>query len=216
MRVIGVIPLIVLSLVNAVSGCKVVRNPSPEAKNAAQTDQSDEARMANYAQEIWEPKVLPAVQENLVPLLELRKILDQDIEKAGNAHGLRPEGEANLWNFAVSGTGKIIEAKTKSKAAKLQVDTDADGIADVTVQLGPIIRGTAFRDAMPFINFSDFRDQIEYAKLARAMNDLAHRGITIPEGDVVGQTVTFEGVYTLNNPTDKPEIVPVSVIYGAQ
>ena len=91
---------------------------------------------------------------------------------------------------------------------------DGDGSADVTLQLGPVIRGTALRDAMPFIVFTDFRDQIEFAKLARAMNDRASAGLEKPEGDVVGEEVSFTGVFTLRAAGDTPEIVPTELTMG--
>ncbi|WP_417258021.1 DUF2291 family protein [Celeribacter sp.] len=201
-------------LLISAAGCKIVENPDPNSASETEAAQSDEVRMANYAREIWEAQVLPAVAQKLVPITELRAQMEQDADAAGQAHGMRPEGEANPWNFAVSGSGVIVEAKTQSRAAKLQVDTDADGEADVTVQLGPVIRGTAIRDAMPFLSFTDFRDQIEFAKLAAGLNAMAHEGITIPEGDVVGQTVTFEGVFTYKNATTRPEIVPTALTFG--
>lgn len=208
---------LILGLTATVSGCKIVKNPDPNSAAETEAQQTDEVRMGAYARDIWATQVLPAVAEHLVPLADLRAEQTKDEDAAGKAHGLRPEGEANPWNFAVSGSGVIIEAKLKSRAAKLQVDTDADGAADVTVQLGPVIRGTALRDAMPFLVFTNFRDQIEFAKLAGGLNAMAHEGLTLPdpETDVIGQTVTFEGVFTYKNATSKPEVVPTALTFEA-
>ncbi|TNJ39948.1 DUF2291 family protein [Phaeobacter sp. B1627] len=190
--------------------CKVVKTPDPEAASAVA--QTDEARMAVYAADIWDAKVLPMAKESAVPLQELKaEIAANGLDAVGNAYGLRPEGEANPWNFVSSGEGVIIEANTQSRAAKLAVDIDGNGAADLVVQLGPVVRGTALRDAMPFIIFSDFRDQIEFAKLARALNDLASQSVTLPEGDLVGRRVEFEGVYTLRNAGDAIELVPTKL-----
>lgn len=214
MRHTILISAMVCGLLSATAACKIVKNPDPNSTSETEANQTDEVRMANYARKIWEPQVLPAVAEHLIPIQDLRAAMARDEDAAGQAHGLRPEGEANPWNFAVSGTGVIVKAKIKSRAAKLQVDTDADGKADVTVQLGPVIRGTAVRDAMPFLIFTDFRDQIEFAKLAGGLNAMAHERLTIPQGDVVGQTVTFEGVFTFRNITTKPEVVPTALSFG--
>jgi predicted lipoprotein len=43
----------------------------------------------------------------------------------------------------------------------------------VAVLTGPVIRGTALRDALPFIQFSQFTNQLEYARVANALNDRA-------------------------------------------
>ncbi len=206
-------PLAILSCaVLPLAGCKIVKTPDPEASNAQAVEMTDEARMAAYASSIWAEKVLPTVAQHAVPFADLQaKLASDGLDGAGQAHGLRPKGEANSWNFAVKGTGTITEANTESRAAKLLVDMDGDGAADLTVQLGPVIRGTALRDAMPFLIFTDFRDQIEFAKLARALNDLANAGVALPEGDLVGRSVTFEGVYALKNAGDKIELVPTVV-----
>lgn len=204
---------VAFGLLATLSACKIVPNPDPNSEGA-QVELTDAERMAIHAREIWDDQVIPAVKAHLVPLAELRAKQEQDENAAGEDHGLRPEGEANPWNFAVSGSGVIIEAKTQSRAAKLQVDTTGDGAPDVTVQLGPVIRGTAIRDAMPFLIFTNYRDQIEFAKLAGGLNAMANERLTIPETDVTGQSVSFEGVFTYKNRTTKPEIVPTTLQFG--
>ncbi len=206
---------ILLGSFAALSACKVVKNAAPADADQAQEEQTDEVRMANYAREIWEPKVLPAVADLLAPLSDLRLALAKDVDAAGEKYGYKPEGEASAWNFAVSGSGVVVETKMQSRAAKVQVDTDGDGEADVTVQLGPIIRGTSLRDSMSFLSFTDFRDQIEFAKLARGLNAMAHEGLEIPQQDPLGEIVTFEGVYTFKNVESRPEIVPTVLTFGA-
>lgn len=215
MRHTFLIPALAFGLATATAGCKIVENPDPNSATEVEANQTDEVRMAAYARDVWDAQVLPTVTNNLVPISDLRAAQAQDPEAAGQAHGLRPEGEANPWNFAVSGSGIVVEAKLKSRAAKLQIDTDADGVADLTVQLGPVIRGTALRDAMPFLTFTDFRDQIEFAKLAGGLNAMAHERLEIPdpETDVTGQTVSFEGVFSYKNATTKPEIVPTILTF---
>lgn len=204
---------VALSVLVATGGCKLVKNPDPNSVENAQSTLTDEVRMANYARDIWDSQVLPAVAEKLVPITELRAALAKNVDAAGEAHGLRPDGEANPWNFAVTGSGAIIEANSQSRAAKLQVDTDADGKADVTIQLGPVIRGTAIRDAMPFLIFTNFRDQIEFAKLAGGLNAMAHERLVIPEEEVIGKTVNFEGIFTFKDVTTAPEIVPTALSF---
>lgn len=191
--------------------CKIVETPTLEMQKEAAAKQTDEARMGVYAAEIWTSKVLPTVQEHLIPIAELRLKIAQGLDAAGEAHGLRPDGATNPWNFAVSGAGTVIAANPESRAAKLKIDTNADGKQDAIIQLGPIVRGSSLRDAMPFIVFTDFRDQIEFAKLARALNTQANSHLSVPSGDLVGKTVVFEGVFTLKKQSGAFEIVPTSL-----
>ncbi|MFY0617472.1 DUF2291 family protein [Shimia sp.] len=210
------IPFGALVALTVLTGCKVVKNVDPNSESEIEAALTDAERMAIYAREIWDTDVLPTVSKHVVPLAELRSALADDVDAAGMAFGLRPEGEANPWNFAISGTGIILTAKTASRAAKLHVDTDEDGQADVTIQLGPIVRGTSLRDAMPFLLFSNFRDQIEFAKLAGGLNAMAHERLTIPEGDLTAQPVKFEGVFTFKDISKEIELVPTTLTFGEE
>ncbi len=84
-----------------------------------------------------------------------------------------PEGAP--WNFPVAITGTIVEANTKSRAATADIDTDGDGKADATLQLGPVIKGTSIRDVLPFVSFTSYSNQIDYADVAKAFNTQAFR-----------------------------------------
>ena len=105
------------------------------------------------------------------------------LDAAGAAHGNKGSGEGAAWNFAVKGEGKVVEANLTSRARKAMVDVNGDDAADLTLQLGPVIKGTALRDVATFYIFSDFRDQIQFAKLARALNDRTSAALKLPEGE---------------------------------
>lgn len=190
----------------ALGACKIVPNPEPSSENAA--SQTDEARMAAKAGEIYDAQLVPYVSQKVIDLPTLTAALQGGLDAAGQAHGVRPQAEGSPWNFLVKGQGAVIEAKRESRAATLTLDTTGDNQADVTIQLGPVIKGTSLRDAADFIVFTDYRDQIEFAKLARALNDRAHQAITLSEGDLTGKTIRFEGATTLRSATDPILVVP--------
>lgn len=183
------------------TACKIVKNAQPGEVSASSssvaTPQGDAARMSALADEIWTPKVVPFLQEHATDIGVLRTALQAGPDAAGATYGFRPDSEGSPWNFIASGKGKVVSADLASRAAKLDLDTDGDGAADVTVQLGPVMKGTSLRDALSFLVFTDFRDQIEFAKLARALNDKAHDAAALPAGDPVGQTATFTGAFTI-------------------
>ena len=52
------------------------------------------------------------------------------------------------------------------------------------------------------------------AKLANALNAVAHSRLTLPEGDVVGQTARFEGVIALKGDAQSVELVPTQLQIG--
>lgn len=198
----------------ALSGCKIVKTPEPgseTADTATATPANDAARMAQMAAGIYATKLVPYVAEQAVDLAMLRSDLAGGLDAAGAKYGHRPDSEGSPWNFLVKGQGKVVKADTASRAAKLELDSDGDGATDITLQLGPVIKGTALRDAADFLVFTDFRDQIEFAKLARALNDEAHKTIKLPEGDLAGKTFAFEGALTLRSKGDALLLVPTTL-----
>jgi predicted lipoprotein len=61
----------------------------------------------------------------------------------------------------------------------------------ITVLAG-VIRGTALRDALPFIQFSQFTNQLEYARVANALNDRAAK-VAQAALAKAGDTVRYTG-----------------------
>ena len=112
---------------------------------------------------------------------------------------------------AERGPARLSPPSSDTRARTIDVDTDGDGTGDVTVQLGPVIRGSALRDVAPFYDYDDFRDQIEFAKLSRAINDAIAGMIVVPEGDLVGKTVSFLGVVPLKATDEDFVVTPISV-----
>jgi predicted lipoprotein len=182
----------------ALPGCKIVKNaPEGEASSVIpQGEAGDDARIAALLDKTYEAELLPLIAQAL-PVADLRTALAGGLDAAGVAHGNRGSGEGAAWNFAVRGEGRVVEANLTSRARKAMVDLDGDGAADLTLQLGPVIKGTSLRDVAPFYRFGDFRDQIEFAKLARALNDRASAALVVPEGDLVGKTIGFTGTVDL-------------------
>lgn len=206
------LPALCLALAAALAlqGCKVVKtgDGSQEAGAPVAGEAGDDARIAALLDETYDARLLPLIAEKALAAPELRAAVAAGLDTAGAAHGKRGSGEGAAWNFAVKGEGKVVEANLTSRARKAMLDTDGDGAADLTLQLGPVIKGSALRDIAPFYRFTDFRDQIEFAKLARALNDRASGALAVPEGDLVGRTIAFSGAVDLKSATD-PWLVTV-------
>lgn len=191
----------------ALGACKIVPNPEPGSGDAA-APLNDDQRMALKAQEIFDGQLVPYVSDRAIELPVLRSALEGGLDAAGAAHGVRPQAEGSPWNFLLKGEGTVTEANRESRAGTVALDVDSDGQPDLTVQLGPVIRGTSLRDAADFIVFTDYRDQIEFAKLARALNDRAHEAVNLPDGALAGKTYRFEGATTLRSTTEPLLVVP--------
>lgn len=166
---------------------------------------------AAYVDSIWQSKVLPTVQEQAVDLPSLLSALKADPEgakqKYGHHEGQRP------YNFLVKGEGKVLTVDTSSRSRTVKVDlTPGDGQPDATIQVGPVIRGTSLRDALPFIQFNLFTNQIEYADVSNQLNDHVIKD-AIGDLDVPGlqgKTLAFAGAFTLD-PTGDVLVTPVKL-----
>ena len=131
-------------------------------------------------------------------------------EQYGRKVGQQP------YSFLVSGSGTVTSVNTESRAGLALVDTNGDGGFDISLAIGPVIRGTAMRDGMPFISFNQFTNQMQFASVSNEMNALISQQIITPLGDVTsltGKQVTFAGAFTLDKLDDivvVPGILTVS------
>ena len=111
--------------------------------------------------------------------------------------------------------GTIVAADTQSRAATIGVDVTGRGKTDATVQIGPAIFGTSIRDALSFVSFNDFTNQIDFAKYGDAFNAYVNRETLekLPRKDLIGRKVSLLGAYTLDG-SDPPVVTPVEIAIG--
>ena len=94
--------------------------------------------------------------------------------------------------------GVIVAADTESRASTISVDATGKGKTDAIVQIGPAMRGTAIRDALDFVSFGDFTNQIDFARFGKAFNTYVNqqrRSRNCPERPWSGGKVTVLGAY---------------------
>lgn len=111
----------------------------------------------NIATALWQPTLLPTAQQQALSWDEVKQTQAALEDSARKAVYARLQG-------TVSGIDRA------SREGKLMLDVQGDA---VTLQLGPIVKGNAIRDAAGFIRFDDFKNQVQFAQLARALNNKA-------------------------------------------
>jgi predicted lipoprotein len=113
----------------------------------------------------------------------------------------------------VKGSGVVSAIDRRSRVGVMLVRATGAKQVTVAIQIGPVLRGTALRDASGFIHFSDFTNQSDYAAAANALNDAALRTVLAPlEIDTLqGRAVVFAGAVGRSAPREDGaiEIVPV-------
>jgi predicted lipoprotein len=119
----------------------------------------------------------------------------------------------------VKGTGMVIGVDRESRVGVVRVRLK-DSATVVALQIGPVVRGTALRDAAGFISFSDFTNQSDYAAAAAALNDYALRAIVAPlsPDGLKGRALTFVGAVAKSAVRDdgELELVPVHLAIGPE
>ena len=188
----------------SLSACKIVAISDQDATDK----QGFDAKV--YADKIWTSKALPHFAEAATPLPEVIAAVAEDLDAAGQKYGYRAATEGSPWTFIVKGQGIVAKKNTESRAGTLTVTLEGGG--EATLQIGPVVKGSAIRDALPFVSFKDFTNQLEFADVGKALTALALAAIgpdVATESE--GKTIIFDGAITLNSKVDKILVTPVSI-----
>lgn len=190
----------------SLAGCKIVAIGSDIGATAIFDP-------VGYAQGLWHSQALPHFTAVAKPMSEVLAAVSRDLASAGATYGYRPATEGSPWTFVVEGNVSVISKNTQSRAGTLTVALEgADPPLDFDVQIGPVVRGNAVRDSLPFVSFKDFTNQLEFADVGKALTALAMEevadqiAVTEP-----GTRLALIGVVSLNSKADKLVVTPVSL-----
>lgn len=199
----------------ALAGCKILPTLSAEDKAAAA-----EATAFNpdrMVQEMWAPKMIPYLQGKAAPFADVAAAAKADPKAAGEKYGNPRKQASSPWTYVASAEGKIVASNTESRAATIDVDVDGDGKADLRAQIGPVTRGTALRDALDFIDFNSFTNQIDYAQFGKSFNTYANTNVLakLPREGLDGKQVKLLGAFTPATGSDLPLMTPAEAEIGS-
>lgn len=153
------------------------------------------------------PKAVAALEKNAQPLPALAAALKDNADAAGAKFGHRAGN--GPYSFAVSGEG--IARKPKGGVMPVKVKGVPKGTS-VSIQTGPAIPGTAIRDAVGFISFGQFLNQVEFADAATALNNQVKAQVLkeLDASSLQGKRIRFLGAFTYLAP-NVITITPVRV-----
>jgi len=155
---------------------------------------------AAYADEIWASEVVPTVSEKAVDAPVLLPAIDADAAAAGEQYGV-PSVSGGAPTFMVKGTGTVTEVDTEDPQGPVTVDLG--GGQSIRITTGPVITGTALRDAMQ-IGFGEFTNQLDYQNVGTALNNKAKTDVIagVDVAGLEGKTLAFEGAFAASNIDD--------------
>jgi len=152
-----------------------------------------------YVARMWDARALPALRSNAVPFDTFR-------------------GTRTNRATPVTLHGVILDVDTTSRVGIASIASAPGGSPDARMLIGPVLRGTALRDSLDFIRFSDFTNQIDFASVADALNDhvLATVLKDVSAASLKGRQVRVLGVAWRESgaPDALPTVIPVELSIG--
>jgi predicted lipoprotein len=171
-----------------------------------------------YVTSIWESRVLPTAQSSAIELRTFMESQRADLKVGSSMRNADLKVGSSMGGATravfVKGTATVAEVDRKSRIglARLRLPWAKDAQA-AAIQIGPVLRGTALRDALEFVRFTDFVNQLEFAGVANALNDRVVKGVltAVIADELTGREVTFVGAVPTTGTSSTLEIVPVQL-----
>ncbi len=183
-----------------------IREIDPQTGRAILDDEAAGFSAEEFVDENWDGQVIPTVELNAIDIHYLLALLETDPETAtqyGHREGSRP------YSYLVNGVAEVAEVDTSSRVGMIKLCGFEDSDQSVNILIGPVISGTALRDALPFITFGQFINQLEFADASREMHNRIQRTV-LAEFDIEqaeGRQIQFYGAFTHTG--DEINITPV-------
>ena len=207
-RIVVLVGVILVAILLVLKPPFVIRPLPGRAQTGSQSVQS---KAAKFVDPIWATKVLPTIQERAQDISKILPEIRADPNNAGQKYGRREA--TNPYNYMVKGTGKVTEMHTESQAGTATIEIPGLG-EKVALQIGPVVRGTALRDATGAVSFNQFTNQLDYADVSKEMNARALKAAfaNVEPNSIAGKTLSFFGAFTFDPHSKSPILVtPVKI-----
>ena len=163
-----------------------------------------------YVENIWKSKIIPTISEEAEDITfildELFKNKEVTEEKYGGRSG------TGSYSFMVKGKAEITSLNTASRVGTLSIKLEKKYDSEIFITLGPVIKKDSIRDAVKFIKFNDFVNQLDFADVSRIIKVRVLNEIIGPLKlkEITGKIINFEGAITFDR-KDKIYITPTKI-----
>jgi predicted lipoprotein len=211
LRIVIAAVVVLIAILFAIKPPFVVRPlPGRESASNGADAQPTETTAAKFVDGIWD-KLGPVFDQKAQDIGKILPEIRADPDAAGEKYGRREA--TNPYNYMVKGTGKVAEINTESAAGTAIVEVP--GLSEkVALQIGPVVRGTALRDATGLVSFNQFANQLDYADVSKELNSRALKTAfaAAPAASLAGKNVTFYGAFTFDPHSKSPVLItPVKI-----
>jgi predicted lipoprotein len=203
---------LILALAVACTSCWTIR-PIDSEESASDTVAT--LNPAAYVTSLWSSKLVPTVESSAV---DARAFLGTYAKSPAEALARFGRHDANAPVYLeIKGEGRVISVDTGSKVGLALVDVAPfDGKPDVTIQVGPVLRGTSLRDATGLIRFSDFVNQLQFADVGNELNERVLKTVLAPLelATLAGKKISFAGTAggEVNSAPPIRELIPIRLM----
>jgi len=165
-----------------------------------------------YLEDYWEQYIVPEINDRRVSLETLIQTAQSNgWDYAGGVYGeIRGEIGAS-YTFIVYGTVVVRETNTESRNGFIIVETENHGAYEIRISIGPALSGAAIRDSLRFVDFNQFVNQVDFARLATELNNRGNQR-ALENADIFaldGKTIEFTGAFVAPGDSDVISIMPI-------
>jgi predicted lipoprotein len=170
-----------------------------EKRGQAAAGKQGAADPKTYVADNWASKIVPTVHDKAVDVTTVAAAISKDPDAAGKQYG-HQAGTGSPYAYMVKGSGTVTDVDTSVPTGPMTVEVPQAGgkPLKLTVATGPVIAGTAIRDAVGFISFGDFVNQIDYADVANQINARVKTDVIgkVDLAGIKGKKVDFYGAFS--------------------
>jgi predicted lipoprotein len=165
-----------------------------------------------FVDSVWGSKVVPTVEKDAISLDKLFPALQKNADEAAKEYGNNVGG---AYNFLVQFSGKVSKVDSNSLTGTVAVDAEVTGGSlPVRIQIGPIILGTALRDAVKFITFQQFTNQMQFGGVSDEINKRVSQEVIskLNLKSLGGRTLSVKGAFTYDEANAKDILVTPVIV----
>tara|TARA_B100001540_G_scaffold298005_1_gene301176 strand:+ start:529 stop:1182 length:654 start_codon:yes stop_codon:yes gene_type:complete len=163
-----------------------------------------------YVENIWKSKIIPTISEEAEDITFILDELFKNKEVTEENYGGR--SGTGSYSFMVKGKAEITSLNTASRVGTLSIKLEKQYDSEIFITLGPVIKKDSIRDAVKFIKFNDFVNQLDFADVSRIIKVRVLNEIIGPLNlkEITGKNINFEGAITFDR-KDKIYITPTKI-----
>ncbi len=182
----------------ATTGCVKVVKIGEEAAITGQTTFD----ATSSVDEMWDSQIVPEITGEAT---DLATLLTESEGKPSSVAAKYAVGSSKKC-FAVKGTGTVASVKDGNNGALIVTLDGYSGDAEISIQVGPVYKGTTIRDSLSFLSAQDFTNQVEWAEISSSINAKVASSVVadLDTASAAGKKITFTGTFSGDTVTITP------------